>query len=179
MAAVADKDADAQRTLVKRLAGRVRRITSLMCSSSADADDAAQLALMEILSSARAFRYASSLEGWADRITARTALRQARRERQRRSYLARWLPPGWLPWGRAAVVAQGDRFTVEQLLSRLSPSRREAFVLRHALGFTVNEIGELTNTRVGTIKDRLVASRKQLRRWLGREAQRREQGGEP
>lgn len=179
MAAVAEKNADAQRVVVNRLAGRVARVTALLCGSRADADDAAQLSLIEILTSAKAFRRDTSLEGWADRITARTALRQIRRERQHQGYLLRWVPPGWLPWGRVPREAAGDRFTLEELLSRLSPARREVFVLRHALGFSVQEIGEITGTSKGTIKDRLVASRKQLRRLLEREARRHGRGGKP
>src|SRR5687768_14700960 len=71
MAAVAANDRTAQRVVVERLARRVRKVTGLLCRTAADADDAAQLALIEILKSADTFRVATSLERWAERITIR------------------------------------------------------------------------------------------------------------
>jgi DNA-directed RNA polymerase specialized sigma24 family protein len=41
--------------------------------------------------------------------------------------------------------------------------------MKHSLGYTTQEIAELTNSPVGTIKDRLVAARKQLRKLIGRD----------
>jgi RNA polymerase sigma-70 factor (ECF subfamily) len=58
---------------------------------------------------------------------------------------------------------------VDAYLERLAPRRREAFILRHALEYTVEEIAELTGAPPGTVKDRLVNARKQLRRMLDRE----------
>jgi RNA polymerase sigma-70 factor (ECF subfamily) len=173
MSLVARQDARAQRLLVERLSQRVRRITRLLSGGSVDPDDAAQLSLLEILRSAESFRVATSLERWADRISARTTLRLVRREHQRRNLLTRWLVPGSLPWGKKEEVGQSDRIGLDAVLARLSPRRREALVLRHALEFSVEEIAELTGAPPGTVKDRLVAGRKQMRRLLERDAGRR------
>lgn len=170
MSLVARQDARAQRVLVERLSERVRRIARLLSGTAVDPDDAAQLSLLEILRSAESFRVASSLERWADRISARTTLRLVRREHQRKNLLTRWLVPGSLPWGKREEAGQGERVGLDALLARLSPARREALVLRHALEFSVEEIADLTGAPPGTVKDRLVAGRKQLRRLLDREA---------
>jgi DNA-directed RNA polymerase specialized sigma24 family protein len=53
---VADQDAAAQAALVERLSARVLRVSRLLCRSQADAEDAAQLSLLEILRSAERFR---------------------------------------------------------------------------------------------------------------------------
>ena len=171
MAAVAAKDPVAERELLHRIGGRVRRITGLLCPTAADADDAAQLALIEILKSAGGFRVATSLEGWTDRIAARTTLRAARRERERRGLLTRWLRPDSQPWG-SMTTNEGDAIGLDGLLERLSPDRRSAFVLHHALEYTVDEIAELTQSPVGTVKDRLVNARKELRQMLERGSRR-------
>lgn len=134
--------------------------------------------MLEILQSAGNFRSASSLKGWADRITVRTTLRLSRRERRRRNQLLQWLSVGALPWGNALVQGPSDRISVDALLEKLSEDRRTAFVLRHALEYTVEEIAELTGSPVGTVKDRLVASRKLLRRALERETRHLGRGGE-
>lgn len=171
MALVAKRDARSQRALVERLTPRVLRVARLLAGTS-DGDDAAQLALIEILSSAASFRFDSSLEAWADRVTVRTTLRLMRRERRRRNVLVRWLVPGTLPWTQREVALPHEPLGLETVLAQLSDARREALVLRHALDFSVEEIAELTGSPLGTVKDRLVAARRQLRRLLERDARR-------
>lgn len=170
MARVARKDPVAQRILVERVGGRVFNVARLLCGTSADADDAAQLALMEILKSAESFRVAHSLEAWADRITVRTTLRVKRRERERRSLLERWLSPGFFPWGAPGSAQARDSGGVERFLDQLDPERRRAFVLHHALDYTIDEIAEATGAPPGTVKDRLVMARRTLRRFIERDA---------
>lgn len=170
MAAVAANEPSAQRLVAQRLAPRVRKVTGLLCRSAADADDAAQAALIEILRSAASFRVATSLERWAERVTVRTTLRSARRERSRRSLLERWVPADWLPWGAPTPQSSVQEVSLETLLKRLSHERFEAFVLHHALDYTVEEIADLTGAPPGTVKDRLVMARKQLRKLLAAEA---------
>jgi RNA polymerase sigma-70 factor, ECF subfamily len=167
MARVAASDPSAQRVLVERLARRVRKLAGLLCRSAADADDAAQLALIEILRSAPGFRVATSLERWAERIAIRATIRTARREEARKGLLQRWLPADVQPWGSSSATEPAvDQVGLDTLLQRLSSERHQAFVLHHALDYTVDEISELTGAPVGTVKDRLVMARKQLRRLL-------------
>lgn len=166
MARVAASEPSAQRILVERLARRVRRVAGLICRNAADADDAAQLALIEILRTAHGFRVATSLERWAERITVRATLQTARRERTRKGLLERWLPANVQPWGGSTTQPAAEQLGLDALLQRLSSDRYEAFVLHHALDYTVDEISELTGAPVGTVKDRLVMARKQLRRLL-------------
>jgi RNA polymerase sigma-70 factor, ECF subfamily len=175
MAAVAANDAVAQRTAIHRLAPRVRKVAGMLCRNAADADDAAQAALIEILRSAGSFRVATSLERWAERLTIRTTLRAVRRERSRRGLLERWVPADRLPWGSPATQSSAEEVSLDGLLNRLSHERHQAFVLHHALEYTVDEIAELTETPPGTVKDRLVSARKQLRKLL--EAEARKSGG--
>jgi RNA polymerase sigma factor (sigma-70 family) len=58
---------------------------------------------------------------------------------------------------------------LDEYLAELPAQRREVLVLKHALGYSTEEIAELIDKPVGTIKDRLVAARKQLRRTILRE----------
>lgn len=169
MRAVANEDASAQEALVERLSVRVLAVSRRLCGSLSDAEDAAQIALLEILRSAKNFRAEASLEGWADRITVRTALRTQNRERRRAALIERWAPLGRLPWGARAYVSPQEPLDVEVFLGRLSPTKREAFVLRYALEFSVEEIAEITDAPVGTVKDRLHSARKELKKAIERE----------
>lgn len=177
MAAVAAKDPRAQEQLVRRLSRRVRRVSRALCGTQADADDTAQLAMLEILRSGGNYRVEASIELWADRITIRCALRALRHERRRQGLLRRWLVPGRLPWGTTGEVKDSERPGIERLLSKISYERREALVLRHALEYSVDEIARLTGAPRGTVKDRLATGKKQLRRLLELELKRQRSTG--
>jgi len=172
MRRVAAADRHAQRVLAHRLAARVQRISRRLIRNHADADDASQLALIEILRSAGTYQDISSIERWADRITVRTVLRYARNQRR-------------LPWQQIAGLVDAENVSapvpeepipetstprpVDEYLAELPAARREVLVMKHSLGYTTQEIAELTKSPVGTIKDRLVAARKQLRKLIGRD----------
>lgn len=177
MAAVATGERSAQTALLERLAPRVRRLALMLARSSADADDAAQQALLEILRSSGNYRTPGNLVAWSDRIAARTVLHLRRQERARESLLARWLSPGTQPWGGADHAVGLETAGLEALFRTLSHARREVMVLRHALGYSPEEIAELTGAPLGTVKDRLAAGRKQLRQLLERDRKGLERGG--
>jgi RNA polymerase sigma-70 factor (ECF subfamily) len=167
--AAAKGDPAAQTALVERLAALVRYACRRLSRSSIDAEDAAQSALLEILRSTKNFRFETGLESWAYRITVRTVLRSNRRERRRAETLDRWLLPGRLPWGTPLERSPESPGVTDAFLMRLSFKRREVFVLRHAFGYSVSEIAELTGTPPGTVKDRLVTARKQLLKMIARD----------
>ncbi|MBN1653689.1 MAG: RNA polymerase sigma factor [Deltaproteobacteria bacterium] len=170
MQLVAANDRRAQRVLAHRLAGRVLRITQRLIQNNADSEDASQMALIEILQSAATFNGESSLERWADRITTRTAIRHARRQRKR--------PKSLVPLAEAEEVANatGHRELCEEVprnvdkyLAQLPHARREVLVLKHVLGHTIEEIAQLTDTPLGTVKDRLIAARRHVRKMIQRD----------
>ncbi len=130
----------------------------------ADAEDAAQISLLEILRAAPSFAGVGRLEAWADRITARTATRQVVRERKRAAVV---LPP---PDSSSDTgLAEGLARPLSAYLDELPAAQRQVLVLRHALGYSNAEIAELTESPPGTVKDRLVRARKQIRKVIARE----------
>ena len=171
---VASGDVTAMNTVARRLSGRVRRVSRAIVRVDALADDAAQLALVEILKAARTFGGRSSLERWADRITARVSLRHAKDERRRLSRVESiddaesTSLPAAAPDPGLDVRAETPR-PLTEYLAALPEVQREALVLKHSLGHTVEEIADVTSVPVGTVKDRLVNARRQLRRLIERD----------
>jgi len=162
-------DPAAQEQLVALLRRRVRTISFAILGHAQDAEDTAQCILMEILKSATAYR-GDSLFAWADRISVRTAVRHARQRRVRAAHVDAEADP------EATGALQGvgvPQYAIPRpilaYLSELPEARRTALVLRHVMGYSVNEIAGLTDTSPNTVKDRLLQARRQVRRNIRRD----------
>lgn len=175
MTLVAAGNTEAMNTVARRLSPRVRRLARVIVRNDAVADDAAQVALVEILQSARTYGGRSSLERWADRITARVTLRHIREERRRLEVVDSLDEPERTVDAPSVEADPADAArartprALEEYLKAIPEAQREALILKHSLGHTVEEIAELTGVPVGTVKDRLVTARRQVRRLIQRD----------
>ncbi|MEM9460399.1 MAG: sigma-70 family RNA polymerase sigma factor [Myxococcota bacterium] len=163
-------DAAAKRALLTRVLPTIRGATRTILRERADADDAAQQAMLDLLGGLDGFRGDGSLTAWVRTIAIRASLRHARRH-QRHVGVAE--PEAVLAAQPAPV---GDEPLHERLprsvhsyLDALPPVQREALVLRHGLGHTVPEIAQLCGESVNTVKSRLVTARKEIRRLVRRD----------
>lgn len=68
-----------------------------------------------------------------------------------------------------APAGHGVPRALVEYLAELPETRRVALVLRHVLGYSVEEIAELTEVSPNTVKDRLLQAREQVRKTLRRE----------
>jgi RNA polymerase sigma factor (sigma-70 family) len=163
MARVAAGEGAAQLVLARRLLGRVQRLCRALLRNAHDAQDAAQVSMIEILQSARGFRGDSSLEHWADRITVRTTLRASRKEKRvQRTPIEAEPVRATAPIGEHAVLAQ-------EYLLRLSERQRTVLILRHGLEYSIDEIADLTGISANAVKDRLLRGRSLMRKMFRRE----------
>jgi RNA polymerase sigma-70 factor (ECF subfamily) len=170
---------EAQEELAERLVMRVRRGAHALMRGSSDADDSAQLALIEILRSAQDYvalaggavrfdallvggsaRRDASVERWADRIVGRSVIRFSRAVRRRAGAFSTTTADD------ESTLELSDRppRTLDECLGRLPSTAREALLLRHAFGQSIDEIAELTQVSPDTVRDRLLLARKEFRR---------------
>jgi RNA polymerase sigma-70 factor (ECF subfamily) len=156
MEAVARGDARAREELVRRLMPRAQRLCQALLRNAADAKDACQTALLQVLRSAPTYRGECSLEYWSDRIVTRTALRWMTSERRKRQAS---LPHETGVDGGAAQ----PRVLLRECLNRLSEPQRTTLVLRACFEYSVDEIAALTHCSRNTVKDRLTRARQILR----------------
>jgi RNA polymerase sigma-70 factor (ECF subfamily) len=165
-------DASAKRELLVRVLPTIRGATRTLLSQHADADDATQQAMLDLLGGLDGFRGEGSLAGWARIIAVRAALRHAARQRRHASLV----DPEPVLAAHPAADPHEDASIAEELpqaaavyLDALPPVQRQALVLRHGLGYTVPEMAELCGESVNTIKSRLVTARKALRKLVRRD----------
>ena len=175
-AAAAAGDPDARRRLAERLMDRVRATAAYLAAGHPDAEDYAQLALVEILESAGSFRGASALESWADRIAVRTVMRYVKQRRWRAQHLS------FDSEQEAVSAADTEREVgrrrlarrLAELFAKLKPKQREVVTMRVVLGYSLREIAEATGANVNTVRYRLDTGRNKLRRQLRRDPALRE-----
>jgi len=133
-----------------------------LCAALVDrdsADDLTQETYLRAFGSLHHFEGRSSLRTWLLAI-ARRVCADALRARKRRPYLVR-VDPVDVEVGDGADRV-GEHVAVGDLLTRLEPDRREAFVLTQVVGLSYAEAAEVAGCPVGTIRSRVARARADL-----------------
>jgi RNA polymerase sigma-70 factor (ECF subfamily) len=141
-----------------------------LCAALGDrdtADDLTQETYLRAFGSLHRFQNRSSVRTWLLSIARRVCADAVRSRRRRRLTLVRddaQLED--LPRLRGTdPVAEGA--AVDDLLARLDPDRREAFVLTQLLGLPYAEAADVAGCPVGTIRSRVARARADLIASLG------------
>jgi RNA polymerase sigma-70 factor (ECF subfamily) len=150
-----------------------RFCASLVDSSSAD--DLTQETYLRALKALPAFEGRSSVRTWLFGIARRTCADHLRATVRRRTLLRRLAAEGAATGGAirggvAAAEAGADpaqSVGAAELLRRLRPHQREAFVLTQVLGLSYEEAAEALGVPIGTIRSRVARARTTLIRDLG------------
>ena len=136
-----------------------------LCSSLVGGQDAGDLAQETFSRAVRAlprFRGESSARTWVLAIARRACLDEIR-SRSRRRHRDRFLTSRQGPL--AADASQ--RAVVADLVGRLDPDRRAAFVLTQVLGLSYDETAAVCECPVGTVRSRVARARADLVDLLG------------
>jgi len=129
----------------------------------ASADDLTQETYLRAFGSLHRFENRSSVRTWLLSIARRVCADAVRSRRRRRLTLVRDdadLETLLQRDGAVDVVTEGA--TVADLLARLDPDRREAFVLTQLMGLPYAEAAEVAGCPVGTIRSRVARARADL-----------------
>jgi RNA polymerase sigma-70 factor, ECF subfamily len=136
-----------------------------LCAALGDrqsADDLAQETYLRAFGSLHRFQGRSSVRTWLLSIARHVCADAIRARRRRRLTLVR--DTADLETGPAVSLADqvGEGAAVTDLLARLDPDRREAFVLTQLLGLPYAEAAEIAGCPVGTIRSRVARARAAL-----------------
>ncbi len=174
--------------LIQRFEQPVFNIISRLMDDPADAADVVQEVFLKVFRSISSFRQDSSLKTWIYRIAVNEARNHRRwfsRHRRREVCLdgdarsfegsARghtdsrgyqdWLPdPGRSPFD--LTLYRETQTLIEEALLKLNPKFRAALVLRELEGLSYEEIAEILDISLGTVKSRILRGRDALRKHL-------------
>ena len=156
---------------------RMYAVALRMFANREDAQDCLQEAMLRIYRAIGGFKGQSSFSTWVYRITMNTCLDELRRKKNRPSTsLDNLLDQGWSPSDgdnapeRRAIQSE-TRKTLVGAIRELPEDMRSAIVLRDVQGYSYDEIAQMLDVNVGTIKSRISRGREKLREKLSKKAE--------
>ena len=161
-----------------------RRIYSLclrMVGNSAEAEDLAQEAFLQLHRKISTFRGDSAFSTWLHRLTINVVLMQLRRKGLQLISLDEAMEPTseespGRSFGSADLTLTGaiDRLTLEQAVADLPAGYRLIFLLHDVEGYEHNEIASMLDCSIGNSKSQLHKARLRLRDTLRRQPNNKE-----
>jgi RNA polymerase sigma factor (sigma-70 family) len=161
---ICHRDDQAFKLIVERHGPMVYRICARFCTTRHDAEDAAQYVFATLARKAGMLHARTCLAGWLHRTASHTAQRWRRSAatRRRHEQQAGALRPDFTQGG----VGIDELESLDQLqraLGALPEDYRNALILHHLEGHTVEEVAALLEAPPGTIAARLSRGRAMLR----------------
>jgi len=151
------RSTEALEELFRRHWRRTHRAAFLVVGDSAAAEDIAQESFLAAIRALDRFDRRRPFGPWLHRIAVNRAIDFARSRALRRESAIAAAP--------VAAASDPDSLSEELLrgLAELTPEHRAVIVLRHLLGYTPGEIGEILGIARGTVNSRLRRGLDQLR----------------
>ena len=174
----------AYETLIQRFEQPIFNIISRLLDDPADAADVVQEVFLKVFRNVASFRGESSIKTWIYRIAVNEARNQRRwfsRHRRQEVNLETGEPgdlyqggqhsyQNFLPDpGRSPFEVTLDHETqslIENALAQVNPKFRAALVLREIEGMSYEEIAEILEISLGTVKSRILRGREALKKHL-------------
>lgn len=158
-------DVSAFATLVERHRGVVHRVAARTVGAAA-AEDVAQDAFLRAFHRLDKFRGEAPFRAWLLRITQNAALNEAARLRpEPTDSIEPLVEEGRRPAERTPVQRLEQRERRERLEGKvrmLAPAHRTVLILRDIEGLSYEEISDVTETPLGSVKGRLHRARGEL-----------------
>ncbi|MFM7489005.1 MAG: RNA polymerase sigma factor [Actinomycetota bacterium] len=149
-------------TLLREQYPRILTACRRLLGRHADADDAAQNALVSIVRNIGSFDQRSSFSTWVWRIATNAALDEIRRRGRRDVPSSDRHDFDRPDQSATAVSSLDDRQIVEAALLRLPIEFRTAVVLRDLVDLDYDEIADVLDIPIGTVRSRISRGRSQL-----------------
>jgi RNA polymerase sigma-70 factor (ECF subfamily) len=159
-----DGDRDAFRALYERYQDKVYASCFRILGAAAAAEDLAQEIFVKLYDELAGFKFQSKFSTWLYRIAVNHAINKANevsRHGRIHERIAREQPTHAGPDPRAADRFLDDR--VQNAMAGLSPKLRAIITLRYLEGLSYEEIADVLEISIGTVKSRLFLAHETLR----------------
>lgn len=154
--------------LLDRHHDRIRAVCAKVVGRGADADDAAQMALISIVKNLDSFDGRAKFSTWSYRIATNAAIDELRR-RGRRSATSLDDEEGHLQIAAVGNLenAATARLEINDALDALPEDFRVPVILRDLCGLDYDQISEVLNLAPGTVRSRIARGRGKLADLIG------------
>ena len=170
-------DNDAFEALLRLHEKRVYNLCLRMCANADDALDLSQEAFLKAWRALGQYQFEASFSTWLFRLTSNVCLDFLRRKKRRQelsltesyedSDAGEELSlPDPQPLPEEQAITGETRRELAQAMARLAPDHREILQLRVVEDLSYEQIAEILDIRVGTVKSRLARARLSLRKIL-------------
>ena len=174
VAAAKRGDQDAFAALIHLYEKKVFALTRRLCANPDDAQEAAQEAFLAAWQGLPFFRGESSFATWLYRLTSNACMDLLRKEQRHQSAAGPSLDDEEVELPVAAATgdphAEAERTelkaAIEAGLRALPPEYRAVLLLREIHQRSYDEIADVLDLDLGTVKSRISRGRKQLRKFL-------------
>ena len=165
-------DESSFRILLERYKNKIFALCFRYLGNYEDAEDAAQETVIKIYRALPGFSHRSAFSTWVYRVVTNTCLDSHRRKRVRKTESldalseAGWNTPDTDQGPEAAAENSNLRNVLSASLNQLPFEIRSAVVLRDVQGFSYEEISDILQINIGTVKSRISRGREKLREML-------------
>jgi len=162
-----DGDRAALTALVERHEPWVRRLAGYLLNDPQDAEDAAQEALAKVLTRIDQFRGEARFATWLYSLVTNTCRDLGERQRRRQHQALETAPEVASTLGPHDLACQREqRAELARELEGLSSDQRHVMVMKDVLALSYEEIAEVLEMPVGTVKCHAHRGRARMRRAL-------------
>jgi RNA polymerase sigma-70 factor, ECF subfamily len=162
-----DGDRAALAVLVERHEPRVRRLAGYLLDDPQDAEDAAQEALAKVLTRIDQFRGEARFATWLYSLVTNTCRDLGERQRRRQHQALETAPEVASTLGPHDLACQREqRAELARELESLSNDQRHVMVMKDVLALSYEEIADVLEMPVGTVKCHAHRGRARMRRAL-------------
>jgi RNA polymerase sigma-70 factor (ECF subfamily) len=166
-------DVKAFESLVNQYQQRVANTVYSVLGRNCDVEDLAQEVFIKVYHSLKHLVLRGSFSSWLYRVTVNLCIDEIRRKKLRRFFSIETVSEDELdvhrhPPAEASAVLEGKELaqTIENAIGELKPEHRIVIVLRDVEGVSQDEMSEILNLPIGTVKSRIFRAREELRKKL-------------
>ena len=156
-------DEDAYRELVGRFGPRLRYFLRKLVGQIDRADDLAQEVWLDVLRQLPRLKEAGAFTTWLYRIAHGKAMLDGRRNGRAPATIP---DVEWIPDKEDDSFSAEDAAQIHAALDRLEPAQREVLVLRFLEELSYEEIGQIVDCPLGTVRSRIHYAKAALQRIL-------------
>lgn len=160
-------DTDAFAVLVAQFKGEVFRHAYAMTGDRMEAEDIAQEAFVKAWYALDKLEHAYAFASWMSKIVSHLCYDRLKKLRKKAVIQAE-IEEEPLRRATSNIDSANLRFDIRGAMEKLSPEHRAAIVLRDIQGYSYEEIADILNIPLGTVKSRINTARNILKKELSR-----------